>query len=325
MESIQLSSLDVCETSRWAFIAGAPRCGTTSIARYLRAHPDVCFSNTKEPHFFAAQDLRDLSDSDLRRVVQEQYLDRFFPHRRSSSMLAEGSVSYLYFPERLEPLLRLWPRAKFIISLRSPFQMIPSLHQRLYYIGQESENDLERAWKLVPTRREGLGIPKQCSDPRLLDFWEIGQLGKHLDRFLSTVGRECCFVSVFDDFKADPAGQYRRLLNFLELPDDGRTEFPRFRESRGCKSIRLQRLLRRPPAVAVKALGFSTDETTAPTALKGQSVVLEMRKRLLRWNRAPAPPPVITPSLLNEMRGEFREDIGLLGTLLGRDLSHWLD
>jgi hypothetical protein len=164
----------------------------------------------------------------------------------------------------------------------------------------------------------------------LLDFWEIGQLGKHLDRFLSTVGRERCFVSVFDDFKADPAGQYRRLLNFLELPDDGRTEFPRFRESRGCKSIRLQRLLRRPPAVAVRALGFSTDEMTTPAALKtadrkGQSVVLAMRKRLLRWNRAPAPPPVITPSLLNEMRGEFREDIGLLGKLLGRDLSHWLD
>ena len=37
--------------------SAAPRCGTTSLARYLASHPDICFSKVKEPHFFAMHDL----------------------------------------------------------------------------------------------------------------------------------------------------------------------------------------------------------------------------------------------------------------------------
>ena len=29
------------ETARWAFIVGAPRCGTTALSEYLRGHPEV--------------------------------------------------------------------------------------------------------------------------------------------------------------------------------------------------------------------------------------------------------------------------------------------
>ena len=46
------------ETSRWAFIVGAPRCGTTAMSEYLREHPDVCFSTPKETHYFLMHDLR---------------------------------------------------------------------------------------------------------------------------------------------------------------------------------------------------------------------------------------------------------------------------
>ena len=35
------------------FLVGAPRCGTTSLSRYLAANPQVCFSRPKEPHYFA--------------------------------------------------------------------------------------------------------------------------------------------------------------------------------------------------------------------------------------------------------------------------------
>jgi Sulfotransferase family len=35
------------------FLVGAPRCGTTSLSRYLAANPQVCFSRPKEPHYFS--------------------------------------------------------------------------------------------------------------------------------------------------------------------------------------------------------------------------------------------------------------------------------
>ena len=213
MERWALNRMD--ETSRWAFIVGAPRCGTTALSEYLREHPDVCFSTPKEPHFFLRYDLRGEEIGELRQRVRDKYLDLYFPEREGSSLFAEGSVSYFYAPDQLEPILKLWPRAKFIICLRNPLQMVPSLHQRLFYNGDETERQFDRAWSLVPERREGRAIPRSCIEPRFLDYWEAGQLGKHLERFLDTVGAERCHVSVFDDFKNDPAASIAACLSFL--------------------------------------------------------------------------------------------------------------
>ena len=66
--------------SHFAFIVGAPRCGTTTIASWLQQHPDVCFSAVKEPHYFARHDLSGLDREALRAEVQQEYLDRFFNH-----------------------------------------------------------------------------------------------------------------------------------------------------------------------------------------------------------------------------------------------------
>src|SRR4051794_27835879 len=97
-------------SSRIVCVVGAPRSGTTSLSTYLADHPQICFSRPKEPHFFSRFDLGYCSDSALRRRVECDYLDRYFPARgRGETMLGEGSVSYLYTPQCMQPILRLWP------------------------------------------------------------------------------------------------------------------------------------------------------------------------------------------------------------------------
>lgn len=314
------------ETSRWAFFVGAPRCGTTSLAKYLRGHPEACLSRPKEPHFFAMRDLRGHSIDELRRLLKSAYVDRFFPHRDGAAVLAEGSVSYLYAPERLEPALRVWPKAKFIICLRNPLQMVPSLHQRHFVNGDETVKSFERAWGLVPERRNGRKIPRSCLDPRFLDYWEAGFLGKHVEKFLGVIGRERCLVSIFDDLQADPKGEYRRMLEFLGLPDDGKTVFERHAQSKDCRIPWLQRLLQRPPKFALGLLD-SDDlqnprfaETAGPRLRK----ILDLRTAILEWNEIPAGRPRIDPAVIDQMRAMYREDVALLSNLVGRDLGHWL-
>jgi hypothetical protein len=317
----------VDEETRWAFIVGAPRCGTTSLSKYLKRHPDVGFSRIKEPHFFAQNDLTALSRDKLREIVRRQYLDPYFRGSENLPLLAEGSVTYLYFPEQMEPILRLWPRAKFIIGVRNPLQMIPSLHQRLIHNGDENVRDFKRAWALVPERRAGRSIPGRCADPRLLDYWEIGKIGKHVEKFLATVGRERCFISIFDDLAQDPRQHYRRLLEFLELNNHGDTDFSANRESKSVKLIWLQRLLMRPPRRAIKVLGsknyqerFDVEKPPKPIAER----VLRLRKRLLEWNQAPPVKPNIDAVLLAEMKDQYRDDVVLLSRVIGRDLNHWI-
>ena len=141
------------ESSRFACVVGAPRCGTTSLASFMKHHPDVSFSSVKEPHFFSQYDLNGASTDELRRRVDDQYLSRYFAHHTGDRpLLAEASVSYLYTPERMEPILRLRPDAKFIIAVRDPLEMLPSLHRRLLYLGDETVTDFERAWALTAER-----------------------------------------------------------------------------------------------------------------------------------------------------------------------------
>lgn len=315
------------ETSRWAFIVGAPRCGTTALSEYLRGHPDICFSTPKEPHFFLRHDLRGQPIDELRQTVQSKYLDLYFRDRSPNSLLAEGSVSYFYGPEQLEPILRLWPRAKFIICLRNPLQMVPSLHQRLFYNGDETERQFDRAWSLVPKRRKGEAIPRTCIDPRFLDYWEAGQLGKHLERFLEIVGPERCHVSIFDDFKKDPGAEYRRVLEFLELPDDNRTDFERHAESKDCRVAWIHRLMKRPPRAAMwlfdpEDLQVMVEGVGKPSPLLDK--IMDIRAKIIDWNRIPAATPKVGKGVLGEMRDMFRKDVTLLSQLVKRDLDHWL-
>src|SRR3982751_1072517 len=97
----------VDDFERFVFIVGAPRCGTTTLSHFLKEHSAVSFPIVKEPHYFAQNDLRGLSDDQLRRRVEGEYLRRFFRGDPKGRVGADASVSYLYTPEQLEPIVRL--------------------------------------------------------------------------------------------------------------------------------------------------------------------------------------------------------------------------
>jgi hypothetical protein len=314
---------------RFACIVGAPRCGTTTLSRLLASHPKVSFSNVKEPHFFSRFDLNDLGDEELREGVAAEYLDRYFPHiDPEAEVIAEASVSYLYAPERMLPLLQLWPDARFIIAVRDPMELIPSLHQRLLYQGDETVSDLDRAWRLIRERRHGRKIPRSCIDARQLYYDEAAQLGKHVCRFFEVIGREHCQVVVFDDLKTNAAKVHADLLEFLRLPPAPLPARKQHRVRQGFRIGWLQRLLKRPPVARTVLAGqhFRRRVSAKPKQEPSWASrkVMEIRKALLRWNRTAAPPSRMSPSLAQEIRDTLHDDVLLLSRLLDRDLGHWL-
>src|SRR4051794_9278975 len=111
------------------FLIGAPRCGTTSLSRYLADNPQVCFSRPKEPHYFSLLAPHASLDD-----LETAYLSRYFSHCRGEhKAIGEGSVSYLYAPYALQQILSINPQAKFIAILRNPLDMLPSYHLRLRF------------------------------------------------------------------------------------------------------------------------------------------------------------------------------------------------
>jgi hypothetical protein len=313
----------------FACIAGAPRCGTTTLSRMLQSHPQISFSNVKEPHFFSMIDLHGKSDEELRDFVAGHYLERYFPEvNPDAKIIAEGSVSYLYAPEHMQAILRLWPDAKFIISARDPLKLIPSLHQRLLYQGDEIETDLDRAWHLIEERRLGRKVPRSCLDARQLFYDEAARFGKHVGRFFEIVGRERCHVILFDDLQADPEKVHADLIAFLGLDPAPMPEGKPHRAARGFRIGWLQRLLKRPPVARTILAGQHFRKRVADAPQREPSwisrQVMDARLALLRWNRTPAPKPIVSSELAGEIRDTLRDDTLEFSRLIGRDLSHWL-
>ncbi len=295
------------------FVVGAPRCGTTSLSRYLARNPQICFSKPKEVHYFSRIGSGPGAPTGDWR---NEYL-RFFGHYQGTERaVGEGSVSYLFSEDAIDRILAINPDARFIANVRNPLQMIRSLHYRLLYLLEEDEADFAKAWRLQEARARGEHIPRRCLEPRVLQYAAVGRLGDQIERLFQQAGRQQCHVVVFDDFVADPRKVYEQVLEFLGVDYDGRSEFPQQQSSQAYRFRWLQELLYKPPG----KFGNAMQERALK---KRKSRAKRWRKRLVHWNRLFVPPPPIDAVTEAEMREAYSADVEKLGGLLSRDLSHW--
>jgi hypothetical protein len=313
--------LNLSRTNRFPdfFLAGAPRCGTTALSRYLSRNPQICFSRPKEPHYFAKTDHIPEQDE-----LERDYLDRCFSHcTPSHRVLGEGSVSYLYFPGVIECILHFNPEAKFIVQIRNPLKMLPSYHLRMQFLLQEDEPDFTKAWALEAARMRGENIPKRSLDPRLLYYSVVAKFGAQIERLFDLAEREQTHVIVFEDFASDTLGVYKRLLEFLGVSYDGQTDFERRFESQMYRYRWLQHALFVPATSGGKFVDTLQQRARKynPDGTKKMSWI----KRLTNLNKVPRSPDPLTPQLADTLRETLRPDIQLLSRLLDRDLNHWID
>ncbi len=91
-------------------ILGAAKSGTSALAQYISAHPDITLSKPKEPHFFDANYSKGMT----------YYLTNHFKHRTHEYLTGEATPSYLIVPFVAERILHDLPHAKLIIILRNP-------------------------------------------------------------------------------------------------------------------------------------------------------------------------------------------------------------
>lgn len=295
------------------FIAGAPKCGTTALSEYLRGHPDVCFSQPKEPHYFAT----DFGD-EFRVVHSEHaYQTQCFPHATAAHrVIAEGSATYLYSKAALPAIRNRLPDAKIVIMLRNPLQMVQSWHSQLLFGLYEDVHEFRRAWELQNVRRQGRRIPRTCREPQLLQYRDVCLLGRQVQKALTIFPREQIQILLHDDFAADTATGYRSVLAFAGLADDGRTEFPRMNTAKEYRNRAIARMLR----FAVRRLR-PVWRCTGKAMGIGQVPLFGAPFRLNHRSRARTALP---EEVWQELRAAFSEDIGLLSELIGRDLGHWL-
>jgi hypothetical protein len=294
------------------FIIGAPKCGTTALFQYLSEHPNVFACEPKEPHYFAT----DISG--MRTInTKEAYFNLYQEAQDKHLAIGDASVFYLYSKEAVGHIKELDPKAKIIVMLRDPVEMVHSLHSQVVYSRDENELDFEKAWDLIPERKRGQALGKYTRDPQTLFYDEIAKYGDQLERVYSIFPEEQVRVIFFEDFKKDTAGVYQKTLDFLGLPFHQANLDP-VNQNKKQRLQWLANFTERPPQVLVKPYL----QIKKVLGLEGKEFGL--KQPLANLNVTEVKRETLSEAVQQKMIDNYREDIRKLSRITGRNLDHWL-
>lgn len=195
------------------FIAGAPKCGSTSLFRALSTHPEISFGRSKEPHAF-------VGSLQLRGSTSIEAFQELHDFDRDFRVFGDASIMHLYSPDAAQNIARYNPDAKILIMLREPVDFIVSYHHEQVYNGVEDDLPLRQSWELCEDRRHGNQVPLRCPDKRLLDYAEIARFDVQVERFLDAFGKDQVRVGFLSDIQTSPQLFVERLEEFLDVSHD---------------------------------------------------------------------------------------------------------
>lgn len=229
-------------------IVGAMRSGTTSLYRYLGAHPDV-FMAPKELQFFTEHFAK---GTDWYRAQ--------FAGAGEAEVVGEATADYLARESAMSRLATTLPEARLIASLRNPVDRAWSHYGLLQARGRESRSftaalDDEEA----AIARDGVGADGVI-------YLTHGLYDVHLERCLRLFPRHQLHVSIFERMRVDPGTTYRSLCQFVGIdetfvpPNLGEriNPFVTFR------SLRLRRMAQRLPSPLDRAVARLNTRRSLP-------------------------------------------------------------
>ena len=284
------------------YILGAPKCGTTTLTHWLRAHPEVFFSPIKEPFYFSD----DLCLNQIHKIDTLEAYERLFRGARSfHAAVGEGSTAYLFSTTAVDNILDYTPGARFIVMMRNPVDMAVSLHSQQLYLWNESVKDFMTAWNLQSERKAGMAVPPACMEPKVLLYKEWCCLGIQLERLFEKVKRQNVKVIFLEDLKFQPEMTYDSVLDFLRLSRIYPKNFAAYNVRKEITRPLIHKFLR------------------AGGSLK-KRIVPRLRMGLTRLSTRRVKPEPVPEAVRQYLIGEFYSDVKRLETVLGKDLSHWL-
>jgi len=203
-------------------IAGAAKCGTSSLYDLLMSHPDLHRAARKEPTNFIHY-----PGSALRSRMQ-------MPFRFVGGACGEASVEYFTHPEAAESIKAVVPKVRLIFVLREPVSRAWSDYQMYVKAGR----NLGAFGDLVSREIRWLSDPEleplvQAAEVRAINpvrFVSTGMYVKHLRRWFGQFERNQMTFVFSDDLKQQPVETCHRLFDFLGVSKHDVPSLPPARE-----------------------------------------------------------------------------------------------
>lgn len=285
-------------------IAGAAKCGTTSLYKYLQQHPEVFMPNRKEPNYFC--------ESYPNRAIENDY-KALFASVTNQKAIGEASTPYLYDATAPEKIFDyLGPSVRIIILIRNPVDMAYALWGHLVREGGETLSFLQAMDVEVARLQDENFQHNKIGWLYNYAYFDRARFALQISRYIKRFGRLRVKVYVFEEFFGEPHLHFKDLCQFLDIDD---TFLPKFEVHNTGYSVRSQLIQnsvmhRRPWKEPIKLL--------LPTQAK------RWLKRTIRlWNiRTNVSLPGLQADERAKLWTKFEDDINTLEKILGRRLNH---
>jgi hypothetical protein len=291
-------------------IAGAPKCGTTSLHHWLAQHPAIHMIRG-EPHYFA---------HDLDYHVPPMPARRYRSLCRAAGndrLCGDRSTWYLYSRTAAAAIRDVNPEAKILILLRQPAELLHSWHAHLCQRGaREPLRSLPEALAAEPERRAGRSLPERGGFQEMYFYSDLSDYVSGIRRFQACFPPEQIRIVLLDDLRDRPRAIYRELLGFLGVDQDFEPDFDVHNRSAPAADTVWRRLWR-------KGSWRHTVRRWTPAWWQSRQLERKRKRRARAAQRAPW--PRLDPDFRMELTRRFEPRIRALEDLLGRDLSAWRD
>jgi hypothetical protein len=278
------------------FIAGAPRCGTSSLHSYLQGIPGIFMSRIKEPNYFSRVVIGDRHPMVKPIRNQDRYL-RLFDEAGDAKIIGEATPFYLEDPEAPKLIHDKVPEAKVILSLRDPVE-------RLYSHYLMMRNNRRTMGSFMQEIERGLAHQGERDMAVLAPT--TGLYSRQVARYLRIFGEDRVYVLILEEWARDVPRALAHILKFLGVDHDcGEFAEPpqrRYAEARG---------------PVVRYLFGNRTISRATEAMIPYRLRKLIRNAFLVKR---TPKPVMDDEARNFLVQYYREDVRRLELLLGRRL-----
>jgi len=268
-------------------IAGAQKCGTTSIFEVLNDHMEVFLPESKEVHFF---DKNESFDKGI------DWYKKFFRKSKFEKVIMDITPNYMnkeYVPERIKKLL---PNVKLIFVLRNPVTRAYSNY-----------------WDNIRNQNEHLPFDEAIKhNPAYI---EKGLYYKHINSFLKYFNEKDIFIFLSEELFSHPEIFYKKLCSKLDI------DFKMIRDMN-----RVANFARVPRVRSLEKIFLSQNKISMrirrpiPRFLKSFVKKLDEKFNMKKIKR-----PKIDEETKKYLKDIFSDDIKSLEKSFDLDLSFWLN
>jgi len=270
-------------------VIGAPKCGTTSLHRYLGEHPEIFMSKEKELSFFVEE------------FNWSKGIDWYKAHFDSRySVNGESTTLYSHYPKfkGIPARMSQWiPDAKLIYILRDPIQRMISHYMQIF------KGDIENR-SFVDT---------MTGPDRNQDILDTSKYFMQLEQYFPFYIKSRILIITLEELIAHKIDTLKKVFRFLNV-DDTFTS-PKFSSIHNSSSK-----LRKKTRVGRKL---------SQTSLMKKIHALPVHRRwylehlLYYLFSGRIRRPQLTDGLRHELTNMLRDDINTLREFTGRDFNTW--